>query len=324
MKSNTNFDFSAGAKFSSSPAPFATSPRTKYNTPSKAGGFQSTSSGLAIPKSASSSATRNYFNDDDDEYMPQGKEWLKYLPPHPMGQQSSFNPDRHRRSSTESELDTRLESPASRHHGRGKTSTGPLLGQAGSYSRDHEIQPDDDQHSIRERRAHQARIAEPATPSSTESTPVRDRNGRVFTGVPPPVFVHPVYGRNNPWDETALPASPRLGRGRQNVRPRSTVCPIARVESPHLYRTPRWQDLGSIEHAQKVSFWLTSAFCVVPFLAIIPCSSFGDAAIDLISGGKVKQVDQFHKRVAGFVFLLGTPILVVIIMMAVYFKAIIV
>ena len=169
--------------------------------------------------------------------MPQGKEWLKYLPPCPMGQQSSFNPDRHRRSSTESELDTRLESPPSRHHERSNTSTGLLLGQAGSYSRDHEIQPDDDKHSIRERRAYQARIAEPVTPLSTESTPVRDRNGRVFTDVPPPVFVHPVYGRSNPWDGTAIPVSPHLGRGRQNVRPRPTVRPIARVESPHLYRT---------------------------------------------------------------------------------------
>ncbi|KAL2039261.1 hypothetical protein N7G274_007929 [Stereocaulon virgatum] len=312
---------SPGAKFSSSPAPMASSPHIQYKSPSKAGGFQSTTSGITTPKSIRSAAPHNCFDDENDEDMPRGKEWLKYLPPRRTQHQSSITNGRHRRSSTESELITGAESSASRYYERDNTSAGLLLGQAGSYSRDHEIEPRNDQHNIRERRGNHERIIGPATPSSTQSTPIRDRNGLVYTDVPPPVFIHPVYGRNNPWDEPVVPLSPHFGRGRQMVRPQPAIRPIARAESPHLFRTTRQMEQEEYEYAKKVSFWITLAFCVLPFLAFIPCSRYGDVAIELFSRGRVQKVDPSYKRIAAFVFVLGTPLLVVAIMLAVHFQA---
>lgn len=270
-----------------------------------------------------SPAAHNRFDEGDDEDMPRGNEWLKYLPPRQTQQQSPIANGRHRRASTESELITGPESSAFRHYGRGNTSAGLLLGQTGSYSRDHQIEPENGQHSIRERRGNHERIIAPATPPSAQSTPIRDRNGRVYTDVPPPVFIHPVYGCSNPWDEPVTPMSPHFGRGRQMVRPRPAIRPIARPESPHLFRTPRQMDQEEYEYEQKASFWVTLAFCVLPFLAFIPCSRYGDAAIELFSGGRVQKVDPTYKRIAAFVFALGTPLLVLAITLAIRFLALV-
>jgi hypothetical protein len=82
-------------------------------------------------------------------------------------------------------------------------------------------------------------------------------------------------------------------------------------------------DQEEYEYEQKVSFWVTLAFCVLPFLAFVPCSRYGDAAIELFSRGRVQKVDPTYKRIAAFVFVLGTPLLVCAIMLAVHFQALI-
>ena len=276
------------------------------------------------------------------------EEWWKWIPPQrriPRGnvndsiehdglqQPNTLTPTRCR-SSSESEAKIMapkpagqafaLGTPVSRRHEKSLTSTAFLLGQNGSSSRDSGIRSDENQCNVRERRPRLAQTDERATSTtttSTASTPVRDHHGRVFTDTPPPEFIHPVYGRNYPWDAPDISERTKYDCGRQSIRTRPAVRPVARVESPHLFRTPYVRALESIGHGKKLAFWLTIAFCVVPCFAIIPCSRFGDIAVDWISRGEVECVPSGHKRAAGVVFVVGTPLLIAVIMLIVYFLA---
>jgi len=119
----------------------------------------------------------------------------------------------------------------------------------------------------------------------------KSRDGAVNTGTAFPSFDHPVYGVR-PWDE-ALSAPIR-----PSPRPSAYTRPVARAESPHLYRLPREPTPETIARQEQISFWVLVPTCVIPPLALLYGHGLLDVIISHVTSGEIKEFDSWHKMFA--------------------------
>ena len=233
---------------------------------------------------------------------------------------------RRRRSSSESNskvkaspLSTKasaLPSPAFRRHKKRNTMVG-LLGSDDSSIRATSAWEDDEsevgQHgsSLRERRGNQVNVERDHDSNSTESRPIL-HDGIVYTDVPTPTYVHPVYGI-----ELRPLNRPQQTRGRTQARHDNLQRPIARADSPHLLRVPRPIDADYLMRQKQLSkFWLPF-FCIIPPIALIFGYGCADELIYYQTNGDIHKFTNESKvfaiywgygatLVAIFVILLAT------------------
>ena len=287
---------SPGAQFSSSPAPFISTPYSQHHTQSKANSPQTLSSGISsTPESTGSAAGPVKIG---DIRMPKNKEqWLQVIPPRKHQEHSETPPARRRRSSSESEssgMPSSRESSVLHAHERSNTSAGLLRETASSSQYEDSIQGSDHPY-LRERHVHQATLD---TRSSTSSKPhpFRTHNGLVFTNVPAPALDHPVYGRDHPWDSSKHPANldvTPFGRGRdRNLG--LAIRPMARVDSPHLYRVPHPITTELLERRKLISTIYLVPCCCIPFIALAYGYGLFDWIINAHMHGEFEGWNEGH------------------------------
>ena len=179
--------------------------------------------------------------------------------------------------------------------------SGLLLRNPFSHAGDNESQYDSNQHNVVERRirqpkADEASVDEQTTPSSTESRPfVRD--GVVYTDVPTPLFDHPVYGRERPWDRIR-PTHPG-SRPQPNPLSRPLVPrPIARAESPHLHRIPHPPTKELLDRHVMLSRLYLVLFSLLPPVAIIYGHGYVDGIMRFHTEGEIHGFRDAEKTIA--------------------------
>ena len=271
---------SPGAPLSSSPAPFMATPYSQHQTQSNANSPQTLASGRSsTPKSTGSAAVPLK---NGDIRMPKNKEqWLQAIPPRKQQDLDELPPARRRRSSSESEssgMPSSRISSVMHAPERSNTSAGLFRLTASSSQYEDSIQGSDHPY-LRERQAHQAT---PDTPSSifSESRPFRTRSGLVVTDVPAPAFDHPAYGCDRLWDSSKHPAYSDVtpfGRGR-NRNQDVVIRPVARVDSPHLYRVPHPITAELLERHRLISTVYLVLCCCMPVMAL----AYGYGLLDWI------------------------------------------
>ncbi len=247
---------------------------------------------------------------------------------------------RRRRSSSESNCKvitspstmkaSALASPEFRGHKKRNTMTALLSPGKSSVYENEDFQDNQYQSTLRERKGHQAhndfdqispyfehqeRVTRgqtsqaTQTSTSTESRPYVHR-GVVHTDVPRPLFVHPVYGLERPWD------TPIQHRGRPQARSDRYQRPIARVESPHLHRIPRPPTAAMVERQRAISnFWLP-IFCILPPVALIFAHGFADEIIRMQTDGEIDNFTDSTKTTALYWGYGVTPLMIVMIVLA--------
>ena len=218
---------------------------------------------------------------------------------------------RRRRSSSESHPSP-MDSPSAKKasapyssssdgHARQNTSTGLLLRNPFLHSDDDDSRYKSERHNLIERRGRQPKADDasndhPTTPSSTESRPfVRD--GVVHTDTAPPIFDHPVYGRDRPWD--------RLRPGQPRPRPHPNPLgrplfqrPVARAESPHLHRVPRPPTRELLERHVLLSRIYLIACMVIPPIALLYGHGYMDGVIRFHTEGDIHGFRNTEKAIA--------------------------
>ena len=271
---------SPGAPLSSSPAPFMATPYSQHQTQFNVKSPQTLASGRSsTPKSTGSAAVPVKTS---DIRMPKNKEqWLQAIPPRKQQYLGELPPARRRRSSSESEssgMPPSRKSSVMHAPGRSHTSAG-LFRQTASSSQYEDSIQDSDHPYLRERHVHQAT---PDTPSSmfSESRPFSTRSGLVVTDVPAPAFEHPAYGSDHLWDSSkhsAYSVVTPFGRGR-NRNQDVVIRPLARVNSPHLYRVPHPITVELLERHRLISTLYLVICCCMPVMAL----AYGYGLLDWI------------------------------------------
>lgn len=269
-----------GAPLSSSPAPFMATPYSQHQTQANATSPQTLASRRSsTPRSTGSAAVPLKTG---DLRMPKNKEqWLQAIPPRKQQDLGDLPPARRRRSSSESEGSGRPSScKSSVMHApkRSNTSAGLFRQTASSSQYEDSIQGSDHSY-LRERHAHPAT---PDTPSSifSESRPFRTRSGLVVTDVPAPAFDHPAYGCARLWNSGKHPAYSVVtpfGRGRSRNQD-IVIRPVARVDSPHLYRVPHPITTELLERHRLISTVYLVICCCMPVMAL----AYGYGLLDWI------------------------------------------
>ena len=243
----------------------------------------------------------------------------------------------HRRSSSESNCkviespsSTRasaLPSPGFRGHRQRNTMAGLSSSGNSSFYSEEDSKGSVYQPSLRERRGHQAReerdqISQLSATNahqaysdrdqtSTESHPIL-HEGVVYTEVPRPIIPHPVYGFDRPWD------NPAQNRGRPQARSDRYQRPIARVESPHLYRIPHLPSNPMRQRQEELSkFWLP-IFCVIPPFALIYGHGYADPIIRMQTNGEIETFAETSKTGARYWGYSGTPLVIAVIVLAAF------
>ena len=152
----------------------------------------------------------------------------------------------------------------------------------------------------------------PKSPTASTGSRAFVQDGVIYTDVPRPVFVHPVYGLNRPWDSTPP-------RGRPQARADRYQRPIARRESPHLHHIPRPPTAVMLERQKGISgFWLI-IFCIIPPIALIFGHGFADEIIRMQTDGEIDAFTDSSKNTALICGYVGTPVVIIIIFVAVFF-----
>ena len=281
---------SPGAQLSSSPAPFSATPYSQHQTQSKANSPQMLASGISSrPETTGSAASPVKIG---DIRMPKNKEqWLQVIPPRKQQEHSETPPARRRRSSSESEssgMPSSRESSMLHAHGRSNTSAGLLRGTASSSQYEDSIQ-DSDHPYLRERHVHQATLDTRSSTSSKSHYPFRTHNGLVFTNVPAPAFDHPVYGREHPAYSVVTPFG--CGRGRTQDL---AIRPMARFDSPHLYRIPHPITTELLERRKLISTIYLVLCCCIPFMALAYGCGLFDWIINAHMHGEIEGWNEGH------------------------------
>ena len=222
-------------------------------------------------------------------------------------------PSRRRRSSSESHSRL-MDRPSAKNtsalyvssldaHTPQATSSGLLLRSPFLRSDDDGSHDKLNRHDVIEQRGRQpkaedASIDDSTTSSSTESRPfVRD--GVVHTDVAPPIFYHPVYGRDRPWD--------RLGPGQPRPRPRPDPLgrrllqrPVARAGSPHLHRISHPPTPELLERHVLVSRIYLIPSMVIPPIALIYGHGYMDGVMRFHTEGVFDGFRSKEKALALF------------------------
>ena len=271
---------SPGAPLSSSPAPFIATPYSQHQTQSNVNSPRTLASGRSsTPKSTGSAAAPVKTG---DIRMPKNKEqWLQAIPPRKQQDLGELPPARRRRSSSESEsngMPSSRKSSVMHAPERSNTSAGLFRQTASSSQYDDSIQGSDHPY-LRERHAHPATSDTPSSMFS-ESRPFRTRSGLVVTDVPAPAFDDPAHGCDRLWDGGKHPAYSIVtpfGRGR--IRNQDLVIrPVARVDSPHLYRVPHPITTELLERHRLISTVYLVICCCMPVMAL----AYGYGLLDWI------------------------------------------
>ena len=271
---------SPGAPLSSSPAPFMATPYSQHQTQSNANSPQTLASRRSsTPKSTGSAAVPLKTGGIQ---MPKNKEqWLQAIPPRKQQDLGELPPARRRRSSSESEssgMPTSRKSSVMHAPERSNTSAG-LSRQAASSSQYEDSIQGSDHPYLRERHAHQA-TPDTLSSMSSESRPLRTLSGLVVTDVPAPAFDHPAYGCDRLWESSKHPAYSDVtpfGRGRNRNRD-IVIRPVARIDSPHLYRVPHTITAELLERHRLISTVYLVICCCMPVMAL----AYGYGLLDWI------------------------------------------
>ena len=287
---------SPGAQFSSSPAPFTSTPYSQHQTQSKANSPQTLASGISLTPETTGSAAGSV--KIGDIRMPKNKEqWLQVIPPRKQQEHSEMPRARRRRSSSESEssrMSSSRESSVLHAHARSNTSAGLFRETASSSQYEDSIQGSDHPY-LRERHVHQATL-DARSSTSSKSRPFRTHNGLVFTNIPAPAFDHPVYGRDHPWDSSKptayLDVTP-FGRGRDRNQGLA-IRPMARVDSPHLYRVPHPITTELLERRRLISTIYLVLCCCIPFIALAYGYGLFDWIINAHMHGEIEGWNEGH------------------------------
>lgn len=316
---------SLGANFSSSPVPLASSPIQFSNTPPSTGqGFHE----QAIRDDLDYGSQRLLGNFHNSLARSSNREDSPILTTNTEDRSRSHSASglridqrkpspRRRRSSSESQCGL-MDSPSAQKasalnvsssdsHAQRTTSSGLLLRIPFSHSDDNNSQYDTNQPNVIERRgrqptANEASIEDPTTPSSTttpssaQSRPfVRD--GVLHTDVPPPIFYHPVYGLDCPWDRTRpVPARPRA-RPAPPGRP-LIQRPVARAESPHLHRIIYPPTPELLERHELISRIYLIASMVIPPVALLYGHGYLDGVMQFHTAGEINGFRNPEKTIA--------------------------
>ena len=287
---------SPGAQLSSSPTPFISTLYSQHQTQSKANSPQTLASGTSsTPETTGSAAGPVRIG---DIRMPKNKEqWLQVIPPRKQQERIEMPPARRRRSSSESEssgMPSSRKSSVLHAHERSNTSAGFLRETASSSQYEDSIQGSDHPY-LRERHIHQATL-DTRSSTSSKSRPLRTHNGLVFTNVPAPAFDHPVYGRGHPWDSSKHPLCSdvtHFGRGRDRNQGLA-IRPMARGDSPHLYRVPHLITTELLERRKLISTIYLVLCCCIPFIALAYGYGLFDWIINAHMHGEIEGWNEGH------------------------------
>ena len=287
---------SPGAQFSSSPAPFVSTPNSRHQTQSKANTPQTLASGLSSTPDITGSGTGAV--KVGNIRMPKNKEqWLQANPPRKQQEHSKMPPARRRRSSSEgesSEMPSSRESSVLHVHERSNTSAGLLRATASSSQYEDSILGSDHPY-LRERHVQQATL-DTRSSLSSKSRPFRTRSGIVFTNVPAPTSNHPVYGPDHSWDSSkhaAYPDVTAFNRGRDRTQVLA-IRPMARLESPHLYRVPHAVTSELLERRKLISTIYLVLCCCLPFIALAYGYGLFDWIINAHMHGEIEGWNEGH------------------------------
>ncbi len=218
---------------------------------------------------------------------------------------------RRRRSSSEShsklvdspsaQKASALNMPSSGGHAQQTNSFGLLLRNPFLHSDESSSRYDSIQQNVTEQRGQQPRandtsINDPTTPSSAESRPFV-WNRVVHTDTAPPILYHPVYGRNRPWGRISL--SPLRPRPHPNPLGRTLFQrPLARAESPHLYRIPHAPTPEVLERQILLSRVYLIPTTVIPPIALVYGHGYMDGIMRLHTAGEINGFRNTEKVIA--------------------------
>lgn len=310
---------SPGANFSSSPASLINPPVRFSDTPPSLGQrFQRNLTGHDSDQSSRQrlgdfhkSLTASFDREDTTtsithtgnhsrSHSASGRD-MKHSKPSPRRRRSSSESDSGLMDSPLAQKSSALNVSSLDGNAQQDPRSGLLLRTPFSHADDNESQYGSSQHNVIERRLRQPKADEASadehlTPSSTESRPfVRD--GVVYTDVPAPLFDHPVYGRERPWDRIR-PTHPRQRPQPNPMRRPLVPRPIARAESPHLHCIlhPPTQEL--LERHVLLSRVYLILFSLLPPVAIIYGHGYMDGIMRFHTEGEINGFRDMEKNIA--------------------------
>ena len=160
-----------------------------------------------------------------------------------------------------------------------------------------------DQKNLIERRGRQAEmddasIDSPTTPSTAESQPFVQR-GVVHTDAPVPIFDHPIYGHERPWDRIK-PGPLRQKPHPKPLGPQLFQRPIARAESPHLHCIPHPPTTELLERHVLLSRIYLIASMVVPPIGLVYGHGYMDSLMRQHTAGQINGFRTTEKTIALF------------------------
>ena len=166
---------------------------------------------------------------------------------------------------------------------------------------DNDSRHNHDQKNFIERRGRQvenddASIENPTTPSTAESQPFAQR-GVVHIDAPIPVFDHPVYGHERPWDRSK-PGPLRQRPHPKPLGPHLFQRPVARAESPHLHYIPHSPTTELLERHVLFSRIYLIASMVVPPIALVYGHGYMDNLMRLHTAGQINGFRTTEKKIA--------------------------
>ena len=158
-----------------------------------------------------------------------------------------------------------------------------------------------DRKNIIERRGRQAEMDDasvdnPTTPSTAESQPFVQR-GVVHTDAPIPVFDHPIYGHERPWDRFK-PGPLRQRPHPKPLGPHLFQKPIARAESPHLHCITHPPTTELLERYVLLSRIYLIPSIVVPPIALVYGHGYMDSLMRLHTAGQINGFRTTEKTIA--------------------------
>ena len=158
-----------------------------------------------------------------------------------------------------------------------------------------------DRKNIIERRGRQAEMDDesvdnPTTPSTAESQPFVQR-GVVHTDAPIPIFDHPIYGHERPWDRFK-PGPLRQRPHPKPLGPHLFQKPIARAESPHLHCIAHPPTTELLERHVLLSRIYLIPSMVVPPIALVYGHGYMDSLMRLHTAGQINGFRTTEKTIA--------------------------
>ncbi|MCJ1272922.1 hypothetical protein MMC21_000711 [Puttea exsequens] len=303
---------SPGAPLSSSPVPFSSSPpqfqQSVQKMPSSLSAQESRPPAHE-PSISNQNARNHYLCEEVPVATPQSPSsfvrtdrgtsnnpWHKYLPAQRLQGRRKPSP-RRRRSSSESDSRTVVSPLAhkssgiattiNKSHRHGAKSTGLLL--RGAFTRSDE--------DLSKEQAYELAVRRPGVQdrdNNREAVVATSigaffREGLVGPNIMSPDFDHPVYGTDRLW-ASPLPASDRA-KGRPNTHAR----PIARPESPHLWRLPRLPSTETLQRQDQISFWCLLPVMVVPPFALLYGHSCLDSLLSYYTTNEINEFGRWYK-----------------------------